>query len=389
MGGTNYLLSIEGLYAVILVCLAIAVIQWIAVVWIGSRRQVLSSLDGQAGLANLPPDTADHQVRKVPFFRDGFFILWNLLPLVMGIPYIFLRTCWSQVTQGFEARFGAEHFAKVYQETLAFLLEPYLMIGLGVFALFSGLMQINKQRQFIQRQKEVYWWDWRVSKSIFVIRLVALITNMFIIVFFALTVGLLVVLVTRMVLGGTLTPAPFDLEGMGGLGFLSNLCSGLAIVFAYIAGMSLAGIFDHWRLSGSVGWIHRTFDLISLTAASVAVGWLLLFPALVINPMLSERGAEWVAMEELANERKAELKGLLESGNEASIRQWVDGNAASLLVLERMSQREKMPLFPEYMGALFSTFILPILVWVFFRLMNYLTVTEKGRSGSGLPATGT
>lgn len=367
-------------------CLIAATIQWILVLYFGTRSRALGSLDSHPMVTALRGNQPSSTLRAVPFVRDSFFILWNLLPFAFGIPYLFLYYHdWGDIHKGLSLHFtNVEVFYNRWIHSVLF--SPLLLVGILVIAFVSAMLQITKQRSYIQHGTHVYWWDWRISKPLYLTRLVFLIINMAGILFSAFMLGVLFGFILDLVSHGTPNSPMFaslvDADQMGGFAFLFDFTTGMAVVLLFISGMSLTGVFDHWDTEGIAGNIHRFSDLTSFFVSLGAALMLLIVPSSEVNKKIdSEFGwlrepvAERIraAQTELFSVKKGEVRKPID------VQKWLNQRSSEMTALHQISRLLAHPARPERAGMLFTTFILPLVVWLFFRFLNTTALVSKTR----------
>ena len=137
--GMEFPLHPPFLAPVLVGCLIAALIQWILVLYFGTRSRVLGSLDRHPTVTALRLNQSSSNLRAVPFVRDSFFILWNLLPFAFGIPYLFLYYHdWGDIYAGLSL-----HFTNVkdfYDKWIgAVLFSPVLRVGISIVSVNTPL----------------------------------------------------------------------------------------------------------------------------------------------------------------------------------------------------------------------------------------------------------
>lgn len=356
-----------------LVLIPVAILQWILMVFLVARHGIARSLGHK--LKSWPEAAGIH--RTVPFLKDGFFALWNLLPIAAGIFYCMIWQNWSSWVLSFGRHFGAANIKASYGRWFPIDAESTtLLTAMFCAATWACVVQVSKQRSMIyasrrpgiQSNVAAYWWDWRISKAIFMWRLLALFVNMSAVVFYFVQAFRLIGFLTEVT--ATYEPVPVLLhpDGVAGFGFIGDICFWLAILLIFGTGMGLAGYFDHY----GQGWWHFMTDTF-VFVVSIGMGlWVLLVPAREINQGLAAKYAPVIENSTTITENLlTDLNRQIEQDPGAQkLDEWLQGNAATLLILRELHRTELNPLKADTVFWMFSTLILPLLTWVFFKLLD-------------------
>jgi hypothetical protein len=225
---------------------AAAVLQWVLVVPLAVREQVLTS--DSPGFDPLRTELAAG-VEPTGFFNDYFFTVWNLFPLVLFVVYLVANRFGRRWIRDVAPRIDTSEAAPSIRR-LRRIRDHWVPAVLVVVAGVAGsAAQIPKQLGFFETHSQLYWWDWRVSPSIFTIRDVALFFNVILVVlvFWGTLFGLLIVI--EAVRKGSVNPDYFHPDGAGGMLPLGNAMSVLILPWVAGAFLGVLGFFDHTTAS--------------------------------------------------------------------------------------------------------------------------------------------
>jgi hypothetical protein len=238
----------------------IILVQWGIVVPVAASR----------GLAfRLPPVSTGYRTdaRLVPFTRDFFFIVWNLLPLGLafctwlieaGVSRVFLATVPAVRGQAIS----------IVQQTLSWLKERRLLVpvlGGGVFvAVLGTAQQFLKVQRWHRTGECVYWWDSIFSWLIFDVRLAALAANLFCIVVDVAALLLLLIAFARLAHSRLWKLDLLHVDGCGGIAEYGRTALAFTTIPFLVATCGLLGYFDH----RAAGMLQSLGDVIMLVLAT-------------------------------------------------------------------------------------------------------------------------
>jgi hypothetical protein len=260
---------------------AAAVLQWLLVIPLAIRNDVLTSTS--PGFDPLR-DELVAGVEPTGFFNDYFFIVWNLFPIALWAVYVAADQLGRQWIRDVAPRIDTTEAADSIRKLRAVRdhwAPSLLFLGGGVAALAA---QIPKQLGFFDTHAQLYWWDWRVSPPIFVIRDLALFTNLVLIllVFWGTLFGLLIVI--QSVREGAIEPDYFHPDDAGGLLPIGNAMSILILPWILGAFLGVLGFFDHTTASEL---LFRVGDVFLVVVCTVIAATLFAYPLYTIRTKIS------------------------------------------------------------------------------------------------------
>ncbi|MBU2631403.1 MAG: hypothetical protein KKE61_22565, partial [Proteobacteria bacterium] len=126
------------------ICPAVAILQWIIIAPLAREKKVWDSLEGAV--------VAKGVKHKLPFLKDGFFILWNIFPLFLLGIYIYMGVNWFN-WQGDLLLLNDSLLPDIYYRIYAFRFNTFVVSAIVLFSLYSALWQKTKQGKFIANVK--------------------------------------------------------------------------------------------------------------------------------------------------------------------------------------------------------------------------------------------
>ena len=120
---------------------------------------------------------------RISFTKDYFYIFWNIYPIIFYAFFYYLDTSWESYLNQIvmiSGKKALDAYSFWFKELNFFGISiKYKYIDLFVlfFSIFLAILatfntQIIKQKQFIKETNKLYWWDIRISKSIYWIRFI-------------------------------------------------------------------------------------------------------------------------------------------------------------------------------------------------------------------------
>jgi hypothetical protein len=255
----------------------VAVIQWVVIVPAAKLKGCFGDFD------EFEDQELVKAVKKpIPFIDDLFFIAWNILPIALLVVYYRLWSDWNAWATTVQLR--APGALKV--EALEVMLDfpNYAVVqGIIVFiSLVACLSQFKKVAGFEQDKSFLYWWDLRISRRIFWVRLVALFFNFY-------TVAYVLVKMLAVTVHAVLMPFLTDVEpalghpdGFAGFAPYGQICLVLAFGYMVIFAIALLGATDHIKQGG----LHHVGDIALFTPAAVLAPVVLILPAARIHKLV-------------------------------------------------------------------------------------------------------
>ena len=330
------------------VLLGIAILQWMLTLPLVLKNNLFRNL-------------ADFEVearRKVSFLEDKQYILWNILPIILLINYLYAWYFWADWETGLRLHFG-EHFQQIYAWVEKAFGTNWILIGAIGVAIYGAFpLQLKKARRFRERKEIVYWWDREISHSIFVLRLWCLLPNLVSVILGAAFLVKVTLLVSLSALYGDVDPTLLHPDGAGGLGFMGEMALVVAAPCLIITGSGVVGLLDH----RGQGFSHLFGDL-ALVAMLLPAVWILSVPMLRVH---SEVRAEYRAFNEASRERaqtlQVEVGRLIAQRDSEGLGRWFEKNAEAAVFI---GSSMKAPAFPVDLRGLLTalgSFLLPFLL---------------------------
>jgi hypothetical protein len=256
----------------------VAIVQWVVIVPAAKFKGCFGNFD------ELEDQELVEAVEKpIPFIDDLFFIAWNILPIALLVVYYRLWSDWNAWATTVQLR--APGALKV--EALEVMLDfPNYAVVQGVIvfiSLVACLSQFKKVAGFEHDKSFLYWWDLRISRRIFWVRLVALFFNFY-------TVAYVLVKMLAVTVHAVLMPFLTDVEpalghpdGFAGFAPYGQICLVLAFGYMVIFAIALLGATDHMKQGG----LHHAGDIALFTPAAVLAPVVLVLPAARIHKLVA------------------------------------------------------------------------------------------------------
>jgi len=196
--------------------------------------------------------------KKVPFYKDYYFFYWNLFPIIYFIYFSMLVYSWddkfatiNMITKGNISDIFSLFFDKVniFNTLIEYRKIDILIIIMTLIYIYFISMgtQFKKQQQFIKETKQIYWWDIRISKYLFIVRLIFLISNVILVSFITyiitkVTLFTIFILYSKYI---KFIANPFYPDNYGGLKILMEVSSIIISMYFFRAMMGIVGFLDH------------------------------------------------------------------------------------------------------------------------------------------------
>jgi len=302
---------------------------------------------------------------KISFSKDVFFILWNTYASVAIFVYVYIGLNWEGWLKDLITIFG-EDVLSAYQISYNIRFHWAFISLLLLCTIIGCVIQIFKQKSFIEKEKYLYWWDYRISKSIFTVRFIALFFNGF---------GVLYVMWTAVTLAGFITyiavssseidPILFHADNTGGLSVVGDLCITLAVLVIFNAGVGLAAIFDHF----GQGWQHKIIDVTALLFLIPAI-FILLYPSMKIESRLDQKYENMYSVSRIMiSDLEENYYSIFQNEKDVTkqkiaLKKWIDENYACLTTVNQIISVKTTPLSLSRIFSLITSFLLPLFIWI-------------------------
>jgi len=315
------------------------------------------------------------QNNAISFKDDKFFIIWNILPFILITLFGIIQINWNSwmfdlsiIMKNDNVRISGEKTFESHLSTLHQFSENYLlMIILVIISLSFSFFQNIKQKRFIEKKNMLYWWDKRISKSIFTIRQIALFTNTYIIMSIAIysfiIVFMLIFSIDSSISNNELDFLFFHSDGIGGFKVIQSLVIYLSLVFFVLVINSLISFIEHLNQ----GIEHITTDIIVLTLL-ITITWLSFKPATSINSYFDTK------YQTLKIEKLKLVKELnhskLETMNSDELIIWFSQNKNKIDLIRQIESFTNYSIMAKPLAYLALTFVIPLFIWLFPIIFN-------------------
>lgn len=217
-----------------------AVLQWVLVVPLAVQNNVLTSTS--KGFESIGLQSG---VAPTGFLNDFFFIAWNIFPIVLLIIYIFFDKIASQWIKDIANNVDTTDSASKIKFVRKIKFNSIVYYAVILIGIIGMAVQIPKQLGFFQSLSQLYWWDWRVSPAIFIIRDIALFFNVVTVTIVYWNTLLSSIEIIVSVKYGDVIPQVFHPDLTGGLMPYGNAISILILPWIVGTFLGLLGFFDH------------------------------------------------------------------------------------------------------------------------------------------------
>ncbi|MGE4298368.1 MAG: hypothetical protein AB7E47_10100 [Desulfovibrionaceae bacterium] len=349
----------------------VAIAQWIVIIRLALNNSVWDSLEGVTAAKNA--------TYKRAFINDGFFLIWNITPIFLLATYAYISINWPN----WEADLlllNRDELVDAYWATYSFRFNIATLLIITIAAVAAVAIQLAKQNSFIKQRTYIYWWDTRISKTIFWIRLIALFFNMFAVLYTTLAIVSLSYFMLKAIKIANLNLTFFHPDSTGGLGVFGDMSIVMASGYLFISGIGLVAIFDHGFRQGF--W-HNVSDLSALFCLIPALV-ILLYPATVnrdrlittFNPL--NKQIEQLLYKEIPTELHNILNPPSSSTDDESKQQralsvWLQARSHHIRMLQVVLSIRYFPLSIGTFLSLVASWLVPLFVWASFRLVSSKT----------------
>ena len=171
--------------------------------------------------------------KAVPgFLQDPFYTIWQFfwIPLVFTIIYAFRKVPYTinyflslskKDPEAVRIPEAFDHLLQWFKNKLGSYWQ-WILAAVGGSA--AMLMQINTQLSRFRSMDIMYWWDWRISKTIFMIRLIMVGVDIFFAIFILYRSVWCIVFIRRFLNLVKLKPRPLHPDKAGGFAIIGRLC---------------------------------------------------------------------------------------------------------------------------------------------------------------------
>jgi hypothetical protein len=159
----------------------------------------------------------------------------------------------------------------LFQERYIYYLDIVVLIGSTVIAyLGTFVIQPKKQKIYISQKNKIYWWDIRLSKEIYWIRLFFLFFNLILISFLVYMLTKIAIFIMIVLSDASnIYINPFYPDNYGGLGSIINLASIITLIYLFRGIMGIKGLVDHHGLNDNIQFLGDIYHVSYLVFASI------------------------------------------------------------------------------------------------------------------------
>jgi hypothetical protein len=231
-------------------------------------------------------------------------------------------------------------------------------------AIFAVVMQISTQLARINVMEIMYWWDWRISKPIFIIRLIMVGLDVYLAVIIVYR-GAIGIVFTKKFFGLIkLTPRPLHPDKAGGLGIIGKVCLSFTWPLLVIGIILASSFFFHEEAT------YFIVNTLVLVVYIISITFVFFFPLSSVHKIMKKSKEEWLDKISL---RIRSVLNKIEEGLEENR----DNPLRSFNELDLLRKHyevvESMPVWPydfKTISRFFSTILIPIIMFVIEIIIN-------------------
>lgn len=238
--------------------------------------------------------------------------------------------------------------------------NPCLLFIIVILSSIGCILQLLKQNKFRKSKNYVYWWDIRISKKIFRIRLICLFFNMLTVILVAATIFKLILIISVVALKCDISPIFFHPDGMGGLGNIGTAALTIAFTCIIISGCGLVALIDH-RGQGAT---HLIGDVALLLMFLFAL-WVLTVPLWKIDKKLDRKYSRIISETgKIAQNSFREFNQQVENKTQENVDKWLRENSEQFQILQLVMKEPRYPVDLMVILKLFVSWLAPLMVYI-------------------------
>ena len=198
---------------------------------------------------------------------------------------------------------GLENMINKFQQNLISKWQWHFAIGVAIVAVS---LQIYTQFIRIENMHIIYWWDWRLNKTIYLVRLTMVGVDLFFGAIIVYRAAHSIIFIERFLGFIQLSPRPLHPDGAGGLSIVGNTCVAFTIPLLVIGITLTSSFFLHEEIS------YLITNLLALIGYIIFVFFIFYFPLIKVHRVLrknKKEGLDGISME--INETLTNLEMLL------------------------------------------------------------------------------
>lgn len=360
----------------------VAISQWILLLGMAIRENIVYSLDNSNKVSEIKHD---HDTILLPLSKDTFFILWNIFPLFLISSYIYMNIYWGDWTEDL-LRLNNSDIPEMLQSAIDFRTNPLLLSIMVLISIFAGLFQLKKQKLFdtesqSKKRKSIYWWDREICRTIFYIRLVSLIFNMFTVLFVILSAIVYSIFLINMVNLDNINVIFFHNDNFGGLNVIGEISIVLSGVFLFTSGLGIVALYDH---GFKQGFVHSISDILAFLVVIPAI-FIIIYPTIKNNEILSTKLDAMTVYSDkeifrLNSEFLKMASDYTESGE--AIEDWIENNSQKVLFHRDILKIDSVPLNLSSLVGLITTWLVPLFIWISLNSIERSKKLKKNNSSN-------
>lgn len=305
--------------------------------------------------------------RGVPgFVQDPFYTIWQFfwIPFVLASIYAFrmvpkmvryfINLANKDSTEVIIPE-GFKEFFNRFRKYLHAKWHWYVAVGGGVLAI---LLQLNTQFSRIKDMDIMYWWDWRINKTIYIVRLIMVGVDIFFAVIIVYRGVWSIIFIRRFLRFIKLTPRPLHPDRAGGLGIVGKICLSFTwplLVFGIILATSF---FFHEETE------YFILNIISLSVYIICITVVFFFPLSSVHKTMKKAKEEWL------DKISLEIRKLLIK-LEQKLKAGQEDHDSCFTKLDHLKQYydtvHSMPVWPydfKTISRFFTSILIPIVMFI-------------------------
>lgn len=341
---------------------------WILLLFLAQKRGVFLNIPEHFRVGILRSDP-----KSVPgFIQDPFYTIFQFfwIPFVLLAVYALHKV--HRMVEHFIGRSdcsqmdltgknGLATFLKRTQRNVEFRWQWALAAAAAMSAI---LLQIYTQLSRIRIMEIMYWWDWRISRPIFIIRLIMVGLDVFLAVIIVYRGAISIAFTKKFLALLQLTPRPLHPDKAGGLGIIGRVCLSFTWPLLVVGIVLASSFFFHEEAS------YFIINTIMLGIYIVSISFIFFFPLSSVHKIMKKSKEEW--LDKISLRIRSVLNKIeegLEENRDNSLRSF---NELDLL-RKHYDIVDSMPVWPydlKTISRFFSTILIPTLMFIVEVVIN-------------------
>jgi hypothetical protein len=250
---------------------------------------------------NIPPELRVGITRTDPkaipgFLQDPFYTIWQFfwIPLVLAMLYAFrmvprMIDYFINLSQKDPDTVRIpEEFGNLLSWFKKRISSKWQWISAAIAGLGAIFIQVNTQLSRFSSMDIMYWWDWRISKTIYIIRLIMVGVD----VFFALIIFYrsvwCIVFIRRFLKTVELKPRPLHPDRAGGLGIIGKICFSFTTPLLVIGLVIATSFLFHEETS------YFVLNTSALMGYIICMTFVFFFPLSSVHKAMKSAKEDWL-----------------------------------------------------------------------------------------------